>query len=386
MKFMLRGPWLLVCAGCEAKVVEPQDRDSRPAHVAIHPAENDLATIALTPEAEERLGIRVAPLEVRPVGRTRLRGGRVVVPPGQALAVLAPVAGALQGVDDPPRPGEVVARGQPIFHLAPLLAPDARAALEVQGAAIEGDAIQADAELAAAEEALRRAEALMRDGAGSQRAVEEARATRAGAAARLAAARSKQDALSLMGDAGLIEIAAPLGGLLRAVHAAPGQGMPAGALLFELEDLGRVWIRVPVYVADAGLVRADAAATAEGGLTLRPIAAPPSADPTGATLDLYYEVENAEGRLRPGQSVLVELPLLGETEESTVPSSALLRDVQGGTWVYARLEAGSYARRRVLVDRVVDGIAVLRRGPDPGTEVVVAGAAELFGTEFFVSK
>jgi hypothetical protein len=40
----------------------------------------------------------------------------------------------------------------------------------------------------------------------------------------------------------------------------------------------------------------------------------------------------------------------------------------------------------VLVEREIDGIAVLERGPKPGTQVVVEGAAELFGTEFFVSK
>ena len=35
---------------------------------------------------------------------------------------------------------------------------------------------------------------------------------------------------------------------------------------------------------------------------------------------------------------------------------------------------------------LVDGLALLDVGPAPGTRVVTAGAAELFGTEFGVGK
>jgi len=36
----------------------------------------------------------------------------------------------------------------------------------------------------------------------------------------------------------------------------------------------------------------------------------------------------------------------------------------------------------VELKHVVESLAVLARGPAPGTKVVAAGAAELFGTEF----
>ena len=43
-------------------------------------------------------------------------------------------------------------------------------------------------------------------------------------------------------------------------------------------------------------------------------------------------------------------------------------------------------RRPVEVRDVVDRVAVLARGPAPGTRIVTAGAAELFGTEFGPGK
>jgi hypothetical protein len=45
-----------------------------------------------------------------------------------------------------------------------------------------------------------------------------------------------------------------------------------------------------------------------------------------------------------------------------------------------------FVRRRIEVEDVIGAVAVLSRGPKPGTRVVVAGAAELFGTEFGPGK
>ncbi len=71
--------------------------------------------------------------------------------------------------------------------------------------------------------------------------------------------------------------------------------------------------------------------------------------------------------------------------ELTVSRTALLYDVHGGTWVYEQLGTGVFARHRVEVERVAGDLAVLSRGPEPGTVVVVDGAAELYGTEFGVA-
>ena len=97
-------------------------------------------------------------------------------------------------------------------------------------------------------------------------------------------------------------------------------------------------------------------------------------------------MRNAGGRLRPGQRVSVTLSLTGADQQNVVPWSAVLHDVHGGTWVYEALGEHVYARRRVEVQDVVDGGAVLARGPAAGTKVVSVGAAELFSTEFGPAK
>lgn len=57
-----------------------------PATVSGHVAETDLVTVTLTPEAEERLGIVVTPMERRTVAQTRTLGGEVIAPAGGASA------------------------------------------------------------------------------------------------------------------------------------------------------------------------------------------------------------------------------------------------------------------------------------------------------------
>jgi hypothetical protein len=65
-----------------------------------------------------------------------------------------------------------------------------------------------------------------------------------------------------------------------------------------------------------------------------------------------------------------------------VPYSALIYKADGTTWVYASLEEFVYQREPVTVGAVEGDSVVLTTGPQPGTSVVVTGAAELLGAEF----
>jgi multidrug efflux pump subunit AcrA (membrane-fusion protein) len=118
----------------------------------------------------------------------------------------------------------------------------------------------------------------------------------------------------------------------------------------------------------------------------KPVEAPPSANAAAATVDLFYELPNSDGALRPGQRLGVALPLRAEEESLVVPWSAVLHDIHGGTWVYEATGPQTFVRRRVQVRYVVDSMAVLATGPKPGAMVVTDGAAELFGTEVGFGK
>lgn len=367
-----------------------------PPAVVQHAAkESDLATITLTPEAEKRLGLATAVLGVEPVRRTRVYGGEIAIPPGRAVTVAAPVAGRLAGPDrgGSLRTGATVAAGQTLLRLYAL--PPEHDLLRSQEDLHQAQ-IRRDQTLLRE----RRAEQLLKDKAGSARALEEARAESAAAATALEATQERLD-LFTSGPSDAtpdaltpLAIASPLTGMISALHAQPGQIVPAGARLLDVVDTARVWVRVPVYVGDLETIepRGDAEvhgpADAAGapGRTAKPIVGPPSADAMSATVDLFWELTNHDGALHPGQRVGVTVPLGDSVNSLVVPWAAILHDVYGGTWVYQNTEAHTYVRRRVAVREVIGDRAVLERGPDPGARVVTDGAAELFGTEFATGK
>jgi hypothetical protein len=101
-----------------------------------------------------------------------------------------------------------------------------------------------------------------------------------------------------------------------------------------------------------------------------------------STLDLYYALDNAQGRFVPGERVAVTLALRGEEERLIAPWSSVLFDFHGATWVYEQTAPLTYVRRRVGVLYVDGDNAVLATGPPAGAKLVTDGAAELFGTEF----
>ncbi|MFQ6028054.1 MAG: hypothetical protein ACE5Q6_11220 [Dehalococcoidia bacterium] len=76
--------------------------------------------------------------------------------------------------------------------------------------------------------------------------------------------------------------------------------------------------------------------------------------------------------------------------ELTVPYASIVYGNHGEEWVYTNPEPTLFIREEVVVDRIEGttegGTAYLLEGPAPGTLVVTAGAAELWGTEFGVGK
>jgi len=395
-------PAAAACAGCgTTKAKDAVAKPASPAKVEKLPGEADLTTVTLTPEAEVRLRLKTAPVESGELVKTRTVGGEVVIPPGKLLAVSAPIAGTLlapkAGIA---APGTRVAKGQVIFNLVPILSSEARVTAATTLVEARGQVDQLEKQVAQDQGLLDRAERLRQGSIGSRGAVEDARAKLEVSKASLKGAVSRRDAIdqAIRGAEGgtlqAVPIAAEGGGILRNLHVAPGQMVAPGTILFDVVDLDPAHVRVPIYVG--AVSQLDETKPAEvGGLadapgiptrTARRVADPPSGDPLAATVDLFFEVENKDGALRPGQRVGVTLPFRGAKAALVVPRAALLSDYDGGTWVYEALGSHKFARRRVRVDSVVGDRASLASGPKAGTQVVTDGAFELYGTEFGGAK
>jgi multidrug efflux pump subunit AcrA (membrane-fusion protein) len=96
----------------------------------------------------------------------------------------------------------------------------------------------------------------------------------------------------------------------------------------------------------------------------------------------YFEVDNVEPGLRPGQRVIVRIAQPGSgTRQKVVPYSAILYDFQGDTWAYSNPEPRVFIRHAVAVEHVDKDLAILTEGPPLGTRVVTAGATELLSME-----
>lgn len=392
----------------------------KPAKVELLPHETDLARITLSAEAEQRLGITTQPIREGTLARHRLVSGQVMIPSGRTIAVASPIAGKVTRAAEQslPLPGSHVKSDQPLLAVKPLLSVErdvptpaeqvqivgARANLMAARTVAAGDVQRSQAEVDAAEINLDRAQKLFQDRAGPKRAVDDAEAQLNIAKSNFDAAvqREKQltDLLKLLdnpedeGEAADLPMTTPIAGVLNRIDVREGQTIASGALLFEVVNLDSVWIRVPVFVDQlqeidseepVSLVRLSGEQLASE-IKAFPVAAPPSADPTASTADLYYVVDNTEIHLRPGQRVGVEISLRTEGKTMTVPDAAVLYDIYGNAWVYMKTGEHQFTRSRVAIRYIEGATAVIANGPPLGTEVVVDGAAELFGTEFGAGK
>lgn len=380
---------LLVLAGCQSESKPAVTAAAKPAAVKSPVKEAELTTVTLTPEAEKRLGIVTVAVERKRVQQTRTVGGEITPASGSRLSIVAPVAGALQPSGEVPAAGSVVSRGQPLFRLVPLQPSERDAAVDAQQAA---DSAAARRDMAA--NRARRADQLVRDGAGSRRSLEEAQADLAIAEAELKAARARAVLATQGGAAGGVSIEAPDTTVVEAVHVRERQTVSANTPLLDLVRLSPIWVRVPIYAGERDEIDRSAPARVVGlgepatadGLVADPIPAPPSANASLASVDLYYRIANADRRFRPGERVSVRLARRSGVEGLVVPKAALLHDAYGGTWVYVARDAQVYARHRVAVTDVDGALAVLSQGPASGARVVTDGAAELFGVEFGAGK
>lgn len=317
---LLAAPFVLAACGSASQSPKAPPAKAEPvAH------ETELLKLTLTSDAVRRLGIVTARVDTGSVGATRHVAGEIMVPPSGA-------------------------GGVPTGSLANLQQ------LGAQQAAADGEIARAAAQARLARIALTRAEALVKEEAGSVRARDEAAAALAAADAALGVARDQR---RLLGPA---------------IAAMNGQAT--------------LWVRVSVFGSDLAAIRRDAPATVQplgetgAGRSARPVQAPPSANATAGTVDLYYALANGDHAFRVGQRVAVAVPLGGQADGLAMPSGAIVRDIYGGEWVYRKTGKDSFERARVAVASEGNGRVLLAHGLARGDEIVTTGAAELFGTEF----
>ncbi|CAH1201421.1 HlyD family secretion protein [Candidatus Nitrotoga sp. BS] len=356
--------------------------------------ESDLNTVHISDETYRKLGIEIALVKREAISKNKNYGGEVMVPIGGKASVTAPISGKL--VSSSPealRPGAQVNVGQLLYRIQPMLTADARANMVTALADANSLVNTSKTQVDASQIALARAKKLLADLVGSKRNVDDAYANFEVSQRNLEAAKVKQNALSQVVNVGTIapiDVKAPQSGTITNIFSVPEQLVSAGNPIIEISELHTLWVRVPVPVGEINEIdqQADAKVSLLGSgtnaklFTAKPISATPTADPLTSSAHLYYAIQNDQSAFRPAERVSVSLNTFNNKQTIlTIPWSAVVFDIHGGSWVYTQKSSTTFERKRVFLERVSSGNAVMSEGPAVGSKIVVNGALELFGVE-----
>ncbi len=244
---------------------------------------------------------------------------------------------------------------------------------------IKADLKKAETELTVAEKDLRRKEILFGEGMIPEEAYEDAltrrdvaKATKESISALLAVARrDMEDSL----------VRAPFDGYISRRYISTGSYVKKGERLVKLLDIDPVkaTCEIPeVYLArirEGDTVTLTADALPGRRFSGRVYMISPEVDPVDRTFVVKARIDNAEGLLKPGLSVHLEIVTGTRRDVFVVPEKGVLSE-DGRYWVFVVSEQTA-RKRQVAVGERVDGGVVVTDGIREGEMVVVDGIYNL---------
>jgi Cu(I)/Ag(I) efflux system membrane fusion protein len=244
--------------------------------------------------------------------------------------------------------------------------------------------------LVAAQEELLLARRLARDVAGgTEDAARGADDLVAAARRRLALWEIPESEIARIESAGearrTLTLRAPSSGVVTQKRVVAGQRVMAGDALFEIVDLGTVWVEGDVYEQDLARIRVGQLVVAElhalpgEQLEGRVDYVYPTLDPETRTARIRVSLPNPALRLKPGMAATLHVLDAADTPVLGVPRSAVLSTGERDL-VFVRRADGKLEPREVAVGASgADRVEILR-GLAPG-ETVVASATFLVDAE-----
>ena len=307
-------------------------------------------------------GFRTAFAETGSVMASFDAPGTIEPAAGRYADVTAPISGLVDpsSVASSPAPGQVVAQGQALAIITPVLGEGGSAFAEARAALREAQ-VEYD-----------RAKRLVDAEAAPQRRLHEAEN-------RLQAAREALAGFGAAGVGGRIVIRAPISGTVVSRTIAPGSRVEAGAPLFAIVDPRVVWLSVNVPAAQAPLVGRTSGASflVEGSprkyLSSRTVSIGNVIDPQSRTVRAIYEVNNPDASIRVGSNARVSVRTGQSVSGVIIPASAVLEE-DGRSIVYVQPDGEAFEKREVRLGGEQGGFVLVLDGVKAG-ERVVTGAA-----------
>ncbi len=323
------------------------------------------AAFSLNGEAARAIGLRVAPVQERSFSKAIRTTAVVVVDETRTSHVHAKVRGSIESVSVD-FVGKGVTRGAPLCRIY---------SQEVLGAQLEflsvleqvPESVQSSAPFASAEQ---RAKGQLLAAARRRLALWDVPAAEV---EELERSREPQRTFTLR---------APRSGIVVAKQALAGMYVDPSVELYLISDIDKLWVLADIYESDvAGVELGDRAEVSVAGISA-PIPAvvaflPPTVDEATRTLKVRFNVDNPEGRIRPGAFATVELNLAGG-RSLAVPEDAVIH--AGPRAIVFVVSGERIEPRSVTLGALVAGFYSVPLGLAAGESVAV-GAQFLIDSE-----
>ena len=346
---------------------------------AAAPADAGDTELVFPPDVVARAGLKTATVGAADVGAAITIPG-TVMPNAYHEVKVTPIAGGIL-TKIHVELGASVPRGAPLATIFSSELADAQTRYLSMRAMLEADHKKLD-----------RTERLVAIGAASRQEMEEVTAVHTGHETEVAAARqrllllglSQQEVDGLMDPSKVVSqvvVPAPIGGVVTARSANPGQVVTMGQELFVVTDLGTVWLVGDLYEQDFAAVRVGSGATvtaaAYPGSEFRGRVSyiDPRVDPQTRTAKVRVEVPNPGGRLRLGMFVSMVFSGAGGPRQVVVPRAAVqsMGD-QSVVFLPVAGEEGKFLRRKVRLGAASGDSYVILEGLRAGETVVTEGS------------
>ncbi|MEZ4430232.1 MAG: efflux RND transporter periplasmic adaptor subunit [Nannocystaceae bacterium] len=242
---------------------------------------------------------------------------------------------------------------------------------------------QSRARLTAAEAALKRQQQLTSEGIGAQRSLIEAEAQVGELRADVEGLR-RQLSVFGSGNAGELQLLAPIDGVVVDLHATLGEIAGADEAVFTITDPTKVWVRGNVPELEIDRVKLNTAAIVrlhaypDVALTGTVTYIAPSLDEKTRSLPIRVMLEKTDPRLRSGLFGSIEL--VGGARDERVPVVPIdaVATIDGQQVVFVPGdEPGTFRAQVVRLGRRAGGLYELRDGLTEGAALALSGAFTL---------
>jgi HlyD family secretion protein len=179
------------------------------------------------------------------------------------------------------------------------------------------------------------------------------------------------------------EIHSPIGGVVTDRPLYPGEMAAAGTPLLTVMDTSSVIARAHIPQEQAALLKVGDKATVivsgavpgeDGPIEGKVTVVSPALDPNSTTVEVWVQVKNPKGRLRPGTSVRISMLARAVPNSVVIPAAALLTAPDGSSYVMA-VGSDNRAHQKTVKTGIRQGDQVqILDGLAEGDRVVASGA------------